>query len=68
MSNHLTAFNHTNVRTWMKYNAKHHKEAKTGETNYTTLVEECCTHFDVDNEGGPLDDEQHWVWDLALEF
>lgn len=36
-----------------------------GEINYTRLVENAAWHFDHDEW---LDDETHWVWDLAVEI
>lgn len=35
-----------------------------GEVNCTRLAEEAAHYFDHDEW---LDDETHWVWDLALE-
>lgn len=35
-----------------------------GEVNYTRLAEEAAHYFDYDEW---LDDETHWVWDLALK-
>jgi len=35
-----------------------------GEVNYTRLAENAAWHFDHDEW---LDDETHWVWDVALE-
>ena len=60
-------FNRQNARVWMKANKRDHVDPKTGEVNYTTLAEECCNHFDVADEGGPLDDDTHWVWELATK-
>lgn len=35
-----------------------------GEVNYTRLAEEAAHYFDHDEW---LDDETHWIWDLALQ-
>lgn len=38
-----------------------------GEVNMTSLAEGCADHFDVaDEEGSPLDDPDHWIWEVAL--
>lgn len=31
------------------------------------LAEDCAHAFEVDDEGGPLDDPDHWIWDTAHE-
>lgn len=36
------------------------------DVNMTMLAELCAQHFDQDHLNGPLDDESHWIWDLAL--
>lgn len=38
-----------------------------GELSATKLAESCADHFDVKDEGGPLDDDGHWIWEVALE-
>ena len=38
-----------------------------GELNFTALAEGCAQAFDVNDRGGPLDDETHWIWELPLE-
>jgi hypothetical protein len=38
-----------------------------GEVELTSLAEACADAFDQAHEGGPLDDEGHWVWAVALE-
>ena len=35
-----------------------------GEVNYTALAEELASQF---NKEEWLDDETHWIWDLAIE-
>jgi hypothetical protein len=59
------SFNKENAKKWMKANKQSHVDPKTGEVNYTSLTEDCCSHFNVDDVGGPLDDETHWVWNIA---
>lgn len=34
--------------------------------NLTRLAEECAVEFDCADEGGPLDDPAHEIWDWAL--
>ncbi len=36
-----------------------------GEVEVTQLAEACAEAFDVADEGGPLDDPDHWIWDAA---
>lgn len=38
-----------------------------GEVELTPLVEACADAFDQTEEGGPLDDHLHWIWEVALE-
>jgi hypothetical protein len=33
----------------------------------TELAEAAAEEFDLNHEGGPLDDEHHWIWERALE-
>jgi hypothetical protein len=58
-------FNQRQARTWMRDNAEDYRDPKTGEINSTALAEACAETFDVKDEGGPLDDETHWIWDEA---
>lgn len=53
-------FNEGAVARWMRAHADEYESA-------TELAEACADAFDVADEGGPLDDETHWIWDLALE-
>ncbi len=48
------------VLRWMKREAANHETS-------TQLAEAAAAAFDVDDDGGPLDDEHHWIWELALE-
>lgn len=32
----------------------------------TKLVEECCSAFFIGFDGGPLNDDDHWIWDLPI--
>lgn len=48
------------VRKWMDLHARDHKTA-------TELAEAAAAAFDVDEEGGPLDDPDHWIWDEAVD-
>lgn len=58
-------FNQRNVRTWMRAYAADYRDPATGEVNATALAESCADAFGVKDVGGPLDDETHWIWDLA---
>jgi hypothetical protein len=51
---------------WMVQRAEDHRDG-CGEVNLTSLAEACADAFDDAEEGGPLDDPDHWIWDLALE-
>lgn len=54
------------ARKWMRLHVSEYVEAG-GEVNCTRLAEECAAAFDANDEGGPLDDELHWIWELAFE-
>lgn len=54
-------------RRWMKNAVALHTD-KNGEVNTTSLAESCAHAFNQNDEGGPLDDETHWIWDIAMEF
>jgi hypothetical protein len=49
------------VRRWMQ------REAADYQDNPTALAEAAAEAFDVKDEGGPLDDETHWIWDEAID-
>ena len=53
-----------NVLNWMKHEAKNCEDPKTGEVNTTELAENAAHEFDSDEW---LDDDTHWVWDLAVK-
>ena len=59
-------FNQINCRRWMVRNLEDHRDPLTNEINSTTLAESCCAAFEVNGLDGPLDDETHWIWTLAL--
>ena len=55
------------VKNWMYMAIETDRESyvdSAGEWNCTTLAENAA--FNFDNEGW-LDDETHWVWDIAVE-
>jgi hypothetical protein len=58
-------FNETNVRRWMLNNATNHMDPLTGEVNMTALAEAAANAFDESDVEGPLDDPDHWIWELA---
>ena len=51
----------------MEKNIKDCVDSMTGEVDCTKLAEMCCEHFNCNDEGGPLDDPDHFVWDLAFQ-
>jgi hypothetical protein len=61
-----TAFNRTAARKFMRSIAEEHRD-ENGEINHTSLAEAIAARFDADGEGGPLDDPDHWIWEVALE-
>jgi hypothetical protein len=50
--------NTRNVRAWMQANSSDYETA-------TQLAEAAAANFKF--AGDPLDDETHWIWDLALD-
>lgn len=61
-------FNKFNVAKWMQRNVIDYTDKKTNEVDITRMAEECAAYYDQNHEGGPLDDETHWIWELAAEF
>lgn len=59
-------FSKPNVRRWMRTNASNHVDA-CGEVDFTSLTTAAASAFNVDDVGGPLDDSEHWIWELALD-
>jgi len=54
----------TAILRWMKRNAEDHRDQRTGEINYTTLVEQ----WDRDcSTGEATMDSDHPAWEIALE-
>jgi len=60
-------FNRETAKRWMKVNKKHFVDPLTHELNHTALAEACASNFNVDEFGGILEDNSHWIWDIALE-
>jgi len=56
------------ARAYMVRNLKEHTDRITNEVNLTSLAESCCRAFNCSDEGGPLDQEDHWIWDVAADF
>ena len=61
-------FNKKNVRAWMRLNCEAFVDYETNEMNFTLLAEGAACAFEMDHIGGPLDDSNHWIWELPLEF
>lgn len=55
------------VRRWMSAHAEDYRDGATGELNPTGLAEGAAAELCLNDEGGPLDDPDHWIWELALE-
>jgi hypothetical protein len=55
------------VKSWMKKNVADHVDPKTDEVNATGLAEAAAQEFDKKDLGGWLDDESHWVWEIASD-
>lgn len=57
----------TAARAYMRNTLRFHRDKLTGEVNMTELAEHCATVFGADHLGGPLDQPEHWLWDLAYQ-
>ena len=63
-----STFTRTAAKQWMRdevFAYGRHIESS-GEVNMTSLAEACADAFDQADEGGPLDDSEHWLWEVAL--
>ena len=58
-------FTKQNARKYMR--AIVEDSVSNGEVCLTNLAESACNHFDMKDEDGPLDQEDHWIWELAIE-
>lgn len=63
----MKAFTKSSVRSYMVSIVEDHRDPITGEINATGLAEDAAAAFDANDLDGPLDDETHWIWDVALE-
>ncbi len=61
-------FSRANVSSWMRRHRDDHRDGLTGEVDATALAEAAAASFDQNGIDGPLDDEQHWIWELALKY
>lgn len=52
---------------WMRRSLDEHRDGRTLEVDCTGLAEACAEAFDMADEGGPLDDPDHWIWEVAVE-
>jgi hypothetical protein len=66
MKNNST-WNRSAARKWMRSMVETYQDRVTGEVNLTEIVEGCAGAFGVDGIGGPLDDPDHWIWEVAVE-
>lgn len=60
-------FTRETAATWMLENHVAHRDPRTLEVDCTGLAEACAEAFDMADEGGPLDDPDHWIWEVAVE-
>lgn len=44
-----------------------YRDRLTGEYNLTAMTEEAANYFNQDQDRGPLDDPDHWIWECAPE-
>lgn len=58
-------FDRAHVGDWMRRNVARYVDARTGEVECGALAEGAAAAFDLDDEGGPLDVEHHWIWEIA---
>ena len=64
----LSWFNKKNVKSYMNNIYLDHVDKATNELNHTSLVESAADYFEQDYENGPLDDPDHWIWEIVLEI
>jgi hypothetical protein len=64
----MTEFTRRAVSRWMGANAIEHIDPRTGELNMTSLAEAAAEAFGQNEPGGPLDDETHFIWELAARL
>ena len=62
-----TPFTRTTALRWCRSHKGEHRDSTTGELDYTGLAEACAEAFGVNGVGGPLDNELHWIWEVAVE-
>jgi hypothetical protein len=62
-----TAFTRFFALRWCRNHKSAHRDRTTGELDYTGLAEACAEAFEVNGVGGPLDDSDHWIWEVAVE-
>lgn len=60
-------FDRVAVTAWMRRNREDFRVARTGELNLTAMAETAAAEWDQDDEGGPLDDPDHWIWEAAVD-
>ena len=50
---------------WMRAHLWEYVDAITGEVDCTGMATGAAEAFAHAEEGGPLDDETHWIWEVA---
>ena len=58
-------FTKASVKAWMLSHVCEYEDLKTGEICVTQLAEAAAENFAQNHMGGSLDDDQHWIWELA---
>jgi hypothetical protein len=54
------------VKKWMRANLETYRDG-CGDVNLTAIAEGAAEEFGIDHEGGPLDDPDSWILDLAFK-
>lgn len=60
-------FSKARVRRVMWESVVDHVDSQSGDVNLTTLAEDAAGELGKADQGGPLDDPDHWIWEVAIE-
>lgn len=63
----VAPFDRAHVGEWMRRRVRDFADGQTGEVQLGALAEAAADAFDLADEGGPLDETDHWIWDVARE-